>query len=63
MADDIIRVKITEEIIRVRFSSAQGPQGPQGAIDPNSHIHADPKATTRVMTYVSEFKAYVVEDN
>jgi len=57
-----IHVTMTEtEIIRVAITTS-GAQGPQGAAGPNSHVHKDPLAISRVMEYVEPFKAYVITE-
>jgi len=61
---EIINVVLTDgtELINIQITDS-GPQGPQGAAgteDPNSHQHVDPKAITRVIAYVPEYKAYEI---
>ena len=59
---ETLRVSIAEnQPINVHIS-AEGPAGPIGPTGPagDGHTHADPLATTRVMTYVPEFKAYEI---
>lgn len=60
-AQPILVTMVEQETIHISIDSS-GPQGFQGPAGPNSHIHADPKATTRIMEYIEEYKAYEINE-